>query len=295
MTTLSKQLTASPFTVTCPDGRVLTATHYQATATATATANARLVLINSALGVKQYFYQAMAQFLANQGFIVVTWDARGVGHSALADPKTDDARMRDWGQIDLEAILNHIVTADWARWQDISIIGHSAGGHLVGLCQSITRITHIIMISSGTCYWRLYSRLQWPRMLSAWYLLMPTLARVFGYIPGKFGLGHDLPTGVCMDWRNWSLQPQYLFSDPSLGEHYYHSYDGKITALGFSDDVGFSPKKTVEHLMTKFPNASKRIDILDPQDINQKKVGHFGFFKQKNQQAWQDLLITALK
>ena len=278
------------FKVGCGDGRVLSATRYQAAGDS----GNRLILINSALGVRQSFYQALALYLAARGYTVVTWDPRSIGESRKGNIKRDPARLRDWGMLDLEAVLQHLVDANWATWQTITLLGHSAGGHLVGLCPSLSKIQNIILVSSGTCSWHLYPIRQWPKMWFAWYLMIPTLAKALGYVPGKFGIGHDLPRGVAMDWRNWSISRHYLFSDDSLGETYYHRYAGAIRAIGFSDDVGYSPESTIQALMKRFPNAQKQVQIVRPRELSLDKVGHFGLFKPDNQPAWQRLLVHSL-
>jgi len=277
------------FTVTCSDGRLISATKYDAIKP-----NNKFILINSALGVRQSFYQALAIFLSRNGYTVITWDPRGIGKSSMAKVKNDPAKLRDWGQIDLEAILNHIVDENWTDWHKITLLGHSAGGHLVGLCRSINKIKNIIFISSGTCTWRLYSIKQWPKMWFAWYLMVPIVSKVLGYVPGKFGVGHDLPKGVALDWKNWSTNKDYLFSDASLVDVYYHKYEGKIHAIGFSDDVSFSPKKTIDDLMKHFPKAKKLTQIFHPKEFKQNKIGHFGFFKQHNQNAWTEVILKNL-
>ncbi|SFC61568.1 alpha/beta hydrolase family protein [Pseudoalteromonas denitrificans] len=275
--------------ITCSDGRKISAMQYQATHTKVKEKG--LILLNSALGIKQSFYQEFAQFLANQGYIVITWDPRGIGLSKENPVKNDTAKLRDWGQIDLNAVLNYLINNNITKWQDITLLGHSAGGHLIGLCPSINKIKNIILVSSGTCSWRLFSIKQWPRVLFAWLLLVPIAIKVFGYMPGKLGIGHDLPKGVIMDWRNWSLKRDYLFSDLSLKETFYQQYQGNIQAFGFSDDFGFSPKKTIFDLMAHFPNAQKKIKIFNPKELNKHKIGHFGFFKPSNQDLWQKLII----
>jgi predicted alpha/beta hydrolase len=208
--------------------------------------------------------------------------------------KTDPAKLRDWGIMDLDGMLNHVVTKNWTKWQDITLIGHSAGGHLIGLCRSLTKIKNVILVSAGTGDWRLYSIKQWPRMWIAWYLMVPLLVKILGYIPGQFGVGHDLAKGVVLDWRNWCTSKHYLFSDKTLTETYYQQYEGVIHSIGFSDDVGFSPKNTLDDLMKRFTKATKTIRIYHPSELNKAKIGHFSFFKRDNQSAWKKVILNAL-
>lgn len=286
------------FTVTCADNRVISATKYQAAKPlnkpTTKQTKKQLIIINSALGVRQPFYKPLAQFLAEQGYIVVTWDPRSIGDSKTMSANRDPAKLRDFAMIDLDAMLNHIIEAKWANWSDITLLGHSAGGHLIGLCPSISKLNKVIFISAGTCDWRLYPVSQWPKMWFAWYLLFPVFINLLGYVPSKLAIGHDLSKGVASDWRNWSLKKNYLFADKALTNTYYHQYKGHIHAIGFSDDIGFSPKKTMDDLLTRFPKATTNALIYHPKELNLKKIGHFGFFKRGNQSVWEKLLLAAL-
>ena len=152
------------FTVTCSDGRLLAATQFNAATPS----NNQFIIINSALGVRQSFYQSLATYLSGNGYTVITWDPRGIGKSSMENIKKDPAQLRDWGTIDLEAILNHVIDTNQISWDNITLLGHSAGGHLVGLCPSINKINQIILVSAGTCSWRLYAIKQWPKMWFAW-------------------------------------------------------------------------------------------------------------------------------
>lgn len=60
----------------------------------------KLLLINSATGVKQQVYFSFAQFFADQGFSVVTYDYRGIGLSKPEKMKGFNASMRIWGTKD---------------------------------------------------------------------------------------------------------------------------------------------------------------------------------------------------
>ena len=245
----------------------------------------RYVIINSATAVRRSFYSAFAQYLVRDGFHVLTWDARGIGDSRRGPAKRDTARMRDWGALDFEAVLQHVraLAGDWAS---ISVIGHSSGGHLSGLAPSLQHVHQLALVASGTCDWRLYPVGEWPRLLAAWYGLAPALLATLGYFPGKLGLGHDLPPGVAWDWRNWSARKGYLFTDPGLDLAGYAAFKGKLLALHFTDDTGFAPPATVTDLLRHFENASVERIEFNPRKQQSRPVGHFGFFHQKNADLW---------
>ncbi|HAI79557.1 MAG TPA: alpha/beta hydrolase, partial [Chryseobacterium sp.] len=59
--------------------------------------NRKLLVINSATGVRQQVYFSFAKYLAAQGFTVITYDYRGIGESKPRKMKGFEASMRIWG------------------------------------------------------------------------------------------------------------------------------------------------------------------------------------------------------
>lgn len=278
----------SYFTVRCKDGQQLRAVRHNDNTLK----KGPLVVINSALGVQQAFYYPLAKYLVKKGISVITWDPSGIGLSCQEDVRQDKSCLRDWGQRDLTHLLEHIIENNWSSWDNLTLIGHSAGGHLIGLCPYITHIKNVILICSGTCYWRLYPRIHQPKMLLAWYIIFPVVYKALGYLPNQFGIGHDLPKGIVSEWRKWSVTKGYLFGDSSLEAHFYASYKGQLHAIGFSDDTRFSPKKTIEDLVNRFSRAETFLKIYEPEEFDKKKIGHFGFFKAGNEFLWENLIIN---
>src|SRR5690242_6921958 len=67
----------------------------------------KVILINSATGVKQQFYHDFASYLAKQGFNTYTFDYRGIGESKPEDLSNLLCDMKDWSK-DVDAMVAHI-------------------------------------------------------------------------------------------------------------------------------------------------------------------------------------------
>lgn len=271
--------------IICADGRQLAARHFPHHGPQ----RRGVIIINSATGVAQRYYQPFAEYFARAGFAVVTWDARGIGQSRQGHPKHETARMRDWGLHDLDAVLRSSVDTLGADWAEVSVIGHSSGGHLSALAPALHQVPRLLLIASGTGNWRKYPKGQWPRLLGAWHAAMPLMLMVFGYVPGWVGIGHDLPRGVAEDWRNWCLNADYLFSDATLDSSGYARYAGKVLALSFTDDHGYAPATVVDDLLAHFPLAAREHRQIHPPAVGRQAIGHFAYFRPANQDLWEEL------
>lgn len=280
-----------PFHVVCDDKRSLAASLYPPAPAggAGSIASGGTVIVNSATGVKRGYYDNFARFLAGRGFNVVLWDARGIGDSRAGPAGRDPARMRDWGQLDLDAVLRHVgqtVEPDPSR---VTVIGHSSGGHLAALAPGLAKVPRLVLIASGTCYWRRYPLREQPLMLAMWLVLAPLMLSTLGYWPGRLGVGHDLPPGVARDWRRWSLLPEYLFDDAGIDAGGYGAYRGRVLSYSFTDDRGFAPPAAAAHLLGKMTAACIERHTFAPADAGIRRIGHFGFFRESTSAIWPGL------
>ncbi|MDC0434191.1 alpha/beta fold hydrolase [bacterium] len=246
------------------------------------------VVIHSATGVRRRYYQAFAQHLSQHGVDVLLWDARGVGDSAILPVRSDPATMRDWGQHDQQAVLQHIRTQHPTR--PLVIVGHSSGGHLAGLAPLTAEAEGLILIASGSCDWRDYPPLQRIRMLAVWCIGIPVVLLLWGHLPSRPGVGHTLPHGVASELRRWSLTRGYLFNDPTLDTSGYEAFTGPLLALSMSDDIGYAPPGCVRTLLREFSRAKIEHREIPATEGFQGRIGHFGFFKSQNASLW--LLVT---
>src|SRR4051794_33825871 len=124
----------------------------------------RLVVVNSAMGVRRQFYGAFAAFLAGRGYAALCYDYRGIGGST--GRPTGAARLGDWGERDFAGVLA------WARQAHpraaIGCVGHSLGGQLVGLAEEAGRIDAFLAVAAQSGYWRHWRMRHWPKLLLAW-------------------------------------------------------------------------------------------------------------------------------
>jgi len=247
-----------------------------------------VVLIASATAVPQGYYAKFARYLATQGFRVVTFDYRGIGRSK---PKNGlrgfRARMRDWAALDLSAAVDYADTLTDGK--PLLYVGHSFGGQALGLLPNNHKISRAFFAASQIGYWRLFPS---PEKYRVWFMLRmlgPALYTVFGYVPGKVGMGEDLPKGVFREWAGWCMKPRYLYDDETLdARKNFPNYRGALRAVGMSDD-DWAPPATVAGLLAGYTGTTPEHITVTPEAAGQKKIGHFGYFREPSREPlWRE-------
>jgi predicted alpha/beta hydrolase len=261
------------------DGFVLSATRFSPE-----NPTGKVVLINSATGVKQKFYASFAAYLAKEGYTVYTYDYRGIGHSRPKSLRGFKASMRDWGTWDYHTMLQNIFqTHINAR---VFVMGHSVGGQIVGLSPLTAKVDAVVMIGAQTPFIKNFGGgVNKLRLYFFWYFLIPFFTKVFGYFPaGKLGLFEDLPAGVAYQWARWAKSEDYLFSEFPEDKGKFESLQIPALMVSFTDDK-IAPARAVQDLMHKYTSLKWSQWQLKPDDVMQKSIGHFGFFKKEMQQS----------
>lgn len=242
------------------------------------------VVIASAMGVEQHYYAPFAQWLAQQGFWVVTFDYRGMGASRPAQYRRSlrgfEADVRTWAERDCAAVIDF---AD-AHLADRPLlwIGHSLGGQVLGLVPNRARVRAMVTVAVGSGYWLENAPALRRYVWWLWYVAAPAAMRLFGYFPGrrlkKIG---DLPLGVMRQWRAWCLDRDYVIGveGPQAAQD-YASVTAPILSLSFTDDEYMSARNT-ESLHGFYRAAQREMRRLDPREIGVPRIGHFGFFRRK--------------
>jgi predicted alpha/beta hydrolase len=244
------------------------------------------VLINSATAVPRRLYRGFAGYLARRGCAVLTYDYRGTGDSRRQAPTGYNqpkslvgfkASMSDWAAKDITAAVT------WMRERyktlPFAYVGHSFGGQALGLLPNNSEIARALLIAAQAGYWKLMTAPERYRVYVMLNFVGRPLARMCGYMPGKAGLGMDLPKDAFLQWADWVMNPRYLFDDAKLdGLKNFPKYQGTLRALCMSDDP-WATRPAVELLCSGFTSIEPEIITVTPADTGANKIGHMGFFR----------------
>ena len=239
------------------------------------------LMIAPATGIKRSFYHRFATYLANQGFGVITYDNEGIGDSLTCSLSKCDASLISWGRHDATAVLEALqYEFPNARYH---LIGHSAGGQLIGLMPNYQVLSSVVNIacSSGRI-----KNMEMPFKANAMLFMNGAITLgnlLLGYTPSdKFNMGEPLPRGVAKQWRDWCNGKGYIKT--AFGEtiftHYYDQLKTPALWLNFSDD-DIANAKNVEDMLVVFSAMPVKREMLEPQQFGLTEIGHMKFFSTK--------------
>jgi len=274
------RLVSRPATITTIDGFDLAGQTFGDAASCRAG-----VLLVGAMGVDQQYYSAFADWLAGQGFFVVTFDYRGMGDSRPLRFRESlrgfDADVSTWATRDVPAAVDFL--AERIGSKPLLWLGHSLGGQILGQVPNRDRVTAMVTVATGSGYW---VQNAWRLRLLAWWLwfvVAPVATRLAGYFPGrrlkKVG---DLPAGVMQQWRSWCLNRDYCIGvlGPDMRAQYAR-ITTPILSLSFTDDEFMSLINT-ESMHGFYAAAPREMRRIAPRDIGARSIGHFGFFRRRH-------------
>jgi predicted alpha/beta hydrolase len=234
------------------------------------------VIVGAAMGVAQTFYTPFAEWLAEQGYSVTTFDYRGIGLSAPPSLRGYPVTLLDWGRQDCAAVIDFVK----ARHSGAPLywVGHSLGGQVLGFIPNRSHIERAMTVGTGNGYWR---EVTWGwSTLWLWYVAVPVATRLAGYFPGKrLRKVGDLPLGVIEQWRRWCLHPRYAVGvEGEAVRAGFESVRMPILALSFSDDE-LMRASSIPSLHALFTNAPVEHRHITPRELGLRRIGHFGFFR----------------
>lgn len=242
------------------------------------------LVIGGAMGVRQDYYAAFAEWLSTQGWRVTTFDYRGSGDSA---PNTPDGGLRgfkadlyDWTR-DYETVIGQAKAA--LPHAPLYLMGHSLGAQLPGLMQDTSKISGLLSVAAGSGYWR-ENAPQLKRIVPYfWFFLVPLATKLCGYFPGKrLKKVGDLPKGVILQWRSWCLNPRYSVGvEGESARQSYAKVKFPVLALSITDDELMTLRGT-HSLISLYENAPREVLSVTPADFSVRRLGHFGPFRSEH-------------
>lgn len=266
--------------IVAADGCRLAATLYRAGAADT------VVVVNSATAVPRGFYRRFARYLQRHGWHAVTWDYRGIGGSKPRSLRGFDARMRDWALLDMTAVV------DWIGRElapgRLFAVGHSFGGQTLGMIENAHRVDAMVGVSAQSGHWAVQGGREPQKVRFLVTVLMPTLARLFGYFPWSLlGRGEDLPKGVALEWARWCRNRNYLLDDDTLPLERYETFAAPVLAYSIDDDY-WGTSRAVDEMMRAYGDVTRR--HLRPSDYGLERLGHMGFFRESAEPIWREAI-----
>jgi predicted alpha/beta hydrolase len=249
------------------------------------------VIINPATGVLARYYHRYAQFLAQHGFDVLTYDYRGIGQSRPLRLGGTGYRWRDWGERDFDAALQWM--ARHRRCGRLMVVGHSVGGFLPGLAEHAPIIDRMLTVGAQYAWWGDYMPRRRAALFFKWHVAMPSITALYGYFPGRrLGWLEDLPKGVANEWS--FRGPRFEHSHPAAEREdvlrRMAAVRAPILAIAVSDDeLGTMP--AVRRTLNYYTGAQSAVVQLHPVDLGREKIGHFGLFHDSCKESfWLDTL-----
>ncbi|MEO7997912.1 MAG: alpha/beta fold hydrolase [Gemmatimonadaceae bacterium] len=248
-----------------------------------------IVVIAGGVAIPQRFYCRFAEQARQRGYQVITFDYRGIARSAPRTLRGFNMDIRDWGQLDLAAVIE--AAADEADKREIPLylVAHSFGGHAFGMCSNHRRVHACFTYGTGAGWGGWMPLAERLRVLALWNVVGPLLTSWSKYLSwSALGMGEDLPLNVFRQWRRWCRYPHYFFDDPVIGSKMramFSRVQTPMLAVAATDDR-WSPPRSRDAFLTGYTNAHvTRLD-LNPQTAQVGSLGHMGYFRSHAATLW---------
>lgn len=275
-----------PVDISCADDYLLRGTFFRAQ---TRDAS-EPVLLCPATGVPQTFYFKFCTWLSEQGFDVLVFDYRGIGQSLHGHVRDSDASLQQWGELDQPAALDWLL--EYTNSTQVRLLGHSAGGQMLGILPNHKAIKCAVGVASSTGY---FGGMPPTKRALATLLMkgyMPLSVCLLKYANSKsIGWGEDLPGKVALQWRDWCSRPGYVLNSlgSSIQNDYHAEFDAPITVL-HADDDWIATSANVADLLRLYPRAEKQVIRLAPSDYGYPSIGHIEMFRSSRNKLWPIIL-----
>ena len=244
-------------------------------------ATKKIIVISSAIGVKQTFYAKYATYLANKGYLVFTYDYRGIGDSKPKKLKDFEAHFTDWADKDFLGLTQYI--EDCYPNHEKFLIGHSIGGIMIGLTRAYKVYDKIVTIGSQYGYIKNFHQKDKPKVNFFFRIAIPILSAFYGFFPSqKVGMGEPIPIGIAKDWRKLILNETSILGYADETQNLYDEITKPVLIISLDDDFMATPKSVDLFAQFVLKNAKKKRLNIIPKEYGLNEIGHLDFFREKN-------------
>ena len=251
--------------------------------------NQKVLLINSATGVKQQIYFSVAQFFADLGFTVITYDYRGIGLSKPHKMRGFEASMRVWGTTDYKALTDYIKSnfEDYKKY----CLGHSVGALILGMNPDSEIFEEFIFVGTQNAF---VGNLRLKTKIEAYLgfgIVQPLFTLLLGYFPASwFGLGESLPSGSAFDWRILILNKKSTNNLLEKSADFSKKLRQKVLVIWAEDDAWLTEKGVKSLLENTYANLRPTYRHIYTSESEKGEIGHVNFFRSYNRKLWKILL-----
>ena len=251
--------------------------------------NQKVLLINSATGVKQQIYFSVAQFFADHGFTVITYDYRGIGLSKPHKMRGFEASMRVWGTTDYKALTDYIKSnfEDYKKY----CLGHSVGALILGMNPDSEIFEEFIFVGTQNAF---VGNLRLKTKIEAYLgfgIVQPLFTVLLGYFPASwFSLGESLPSGSAFDWRILILNKKSTNNLLEKSADFSKKLKQKVLVIRAEDDAWLTEKGVKSLLENTYANLRPTYRHIYTSESEKGEIGHINFFRSYNRKLWKILL-----
>jgi len=245
------------------------------------------IIMAPATGIKRQFYANFASHLAENGYGVITFDNRGIGESLIGTIKHCDVSLQCWGEKDLPAVFEQLkqIFPD-TRYH---LIGHSAGGQLVGLMPNASEFSSIFNFAcSSGCL----KNMPFQHKFKAHFFMnffIPLSNSLFGHTKSQWiGMGEPLPKNVAKQWQAWCNGSGYVKTafGQTVHKHFYNELETPSMWVNACDDF-IANNENTDDMISVFKKLPANKLTISAMDHGLDEIGHMKFFSRKSKVLWK--------
>ncbi len=249
----------------------------------------KLLLINSATGVKQQTYYDFAQYFADNGYTVITYDYRGISLSKPQKMKGFKASMRIWGNTDYKAVTDFI-QEKYAHYRKF-VVGHSVGALILGMNSDSEIFEKCCFVATQNTYFgHLKTKVKFLGLLG-FGLYQPIVTQIKGYFETQLvNLGESLPKGVSDDWRTLIIHKKSINKLLEKTPDYSKNLTQEVLYLNMEDDEWITEKGMKLLMNATYSNMKTTYRTIEVSESTGESIGHINFFRARHFQLWKIVL-----